>query len=211
MLKCVVLSLHRSGTRSTTELLGQLGLATTHWPAYHNGIDVRPQIAGRETQLEAVYETIAPIVDDSEAVADVPFPVLYPQLHERFPAVSYILVQRDPQRWLESVRKHGAGRQFGPYERVQYWQYFPERPGTIDALADRDLLWMQEEHRTRVERFFADREPDRLRTLTLEDPDVATKIAAFLGYEEAGPLPHVVDPPEGYTALRARAARGDGD
>lgn len=193
MLKCVVLSLHRSGTRSTAQFLSDLGLRTIHWPVYHQGQDLRAKIIGRETELEAVYEAISPILDDAEAIADVPIPVLYRQLYRSFPNAGFILVERDSAAWVRSVRTHLKDRKFGPYERVVYWQFFGHRPKSARLLTDQDLLGMQARHRASVEGFFRKVAPDRLRCFQLEDDNAGGKIASFLGYERQGPLPHARD------------------
>jgi hypothetical protein len=193
MLKCVVLSLHRSGTRSTAQFLSDLGLRTTHWPGYHQGEGLQTKIIGRETELEAVYEAISPILDDAEAIADVPIPVLYRQLYRDFPNARFILVERDSTSWVRSVRRHLRYRRFHPYERIVYWQFFGSRPKSARLLTDQDLLWMQAHHKTSVECFFREAASDHFRCFQLEDDNAAGKIAALLGYERRGPLPHIRD------------------
>lgn len=201
--KCFVLSLHRSGTRSVTDLFEQLGLRTIHWPVRYNGVRLQPKVAGRETDLEFVTDVIEPVINKHDAVTDVPVPVLYRQLDERYPNAKFLLLRRNPTDWIRSVRKHTRGRSFNIYERVQYWHYFPNRPAALTDLSDAQLAEMCHRHFAQVENYFSTRGAEKFAAFDLEDPGAGANMAAFLGFSGDVKLPHVVDAPP----KEGRAAR----
>jgi hypothetical protein len=188
-MKCIVLSLHRCGTQSTAELLRRLGLRTVHWPARDRGADLQLRIADRETERGFVLDTIAPLIERYQGAADVPLPTLYRHLHTRYPRAKFVLLHRDPDQWARSVRKHIGGRDFTPFERVQYWSYFPSRPKRLAELSDADLAGMHIRHTAEVTAFFAGRGTRHLLSCDLSDVDCGARIGAFLGYANAPALP----------------------
>jgi hypothetical protein len=137
--KYFVVSLHRTGTRSTHELFKALGFNCIHWPHTFQEMDLQSRIEGRETDLEFIADTLAPVFDHYDVVSDVPVPVLYRQLAQRYPSAKFVLVERDPQAWAESVLKHMERRTLRPYARTQYWHYFPDRPTAAGELSIEQL------------------------------------------------------------------------
>jgi hypothetical protein len=196
-VKCFVLSLHRSGTRSTAAYLEALGVRTRHWPIEHEGVNLQDQIVGRETDLEHVAAALAPVLDSYDAVADVPIPVLYRQLLARYPEAKFLLLYRHAFDWLRSVRWKLRQRDFAPYVRTVYWTYFDRRPARIDELSDADLLWLHGRHLADVIEFFGQAGPEQLGVFDLYAPDSGPRLAAFLGIESRRPLPHLFPRPGG--------------
>lgn len=190
--KCFVVSLHRCGTRSVTELFETLGLRAVHWPVRNNGFRLQPKIAGRETDRTYVLDVIEPVINKSDALTDVPIPVLYRELSERYPNAKFLLVRRRPADWIRSVRKHIGERPFRPYERVQYWHYFPSKPPALTDLSDDDLAGMCKRHVSQVTEFFANNGAP-FASFDLEDAKTGAGIASFLGGCYDSPLPHVTD------------------
>ncbi|HVT55212.1 MAG TPA: sulfotransferase [Xanthobacteraceae bacterium] len=190
--KYFVLSLHRSGTRSVTELFEKFGLRTVHWPDRNNGFRLQPKILGRERDRAYVLDVIEPVINKNDAVADVPIPVLYHELDERYPNAKFLLLRRKPGDWIRSVRRHVADRPFRPYERVQYWHYFPSRPSTLTELSDADLTEMCERHVSQVTDYFSGR-GEKFASLNLESAATGADISKFLGHDSNTVLPHITD------------------
>ena len=199
--KCFILSLHRSATRSTVVFLRSLGMTTRHWPAFHDRVDLQRQIVGHESTLEYVAEVVSPVMNESDALADVPTPVLYQQFHRRFPLARFLLLLRGPFDWVHSVRKHIGDRPFSPFERVQYWHYFPAHPLGLNELTDHDLIGMHTQHTADIIAFFRRHSPSSLAVYDVSDPSLGEHIGSFLGHPGAGPFPHVRGAPTGFASV----------
>lgn len=193
-MKCFVLSLHRSGTSSASVLLERLGIRTIHWPGRHNKIKLTQMIVGRETDLEFVLDTIMPVLNKHDAAADVPIPVLYRQLQDRFPEAKWILILRNPEDWVRSIRERIGDRELRPFERVQYWHYFPARPAHLADMTDVELISMYNRHTEEVIGFSRSLGSEKLGVFELYDPRSGSAIAAFLGRAGEYVMPHVDDP-----------------
>ena len=188
-MKCYVLSLHRCGTQSTAQLLRLLGIKTIHWPARHRGVDLQAAIQGRESDLDLLMGVLAPVIARYEAIADVPVPALYRQLHDRSPDAKFILLHRNDRDWVQSVRRFVGERDLAPYERAVYWRYFGQHPRSLAELSDRELAEMHLRHTDEVASFFAKANPKGLLVHRLEDTGSGSAIGAFLGYLGGPPMP----------------------
>ena len=69
------------------------------------------KIEGREHDLEFIVDVLSSALDSYDSVTDVPLPVLYRQLHSRYPTARFILLLRNPFDWVRSVRRHLGKRQ----------------------------------------------------------------------------------------------------
>lgn len=178
---CFVISLHRTGTKSTIELLRSFGMRSHHFVESFNGIEFQSAVAGHETDHKHISCLLRPLLATLDAVADVPFPVLYRQLAEDYPEARFILLHRDPVDWANSVKYHIGKREFDVFERVQYWHYFPWRPATIRNISVYRLARMHVRHSAEVSNFF--KGSDRFITASLESPSTPGAIANFLGHK----------------------------
>jgi hypothetical protein len=185
--KYFVVSLHRTGTRSTHELFELLGFNCIHWPHTFREIDLQSRIEGHETDLEFIADTLAPVFDHYDVVSDVPVPVLYRQLAQRYPSAKFVLVNRDPEAWAESVLRHMEERILRPYARAQYWYYVPSRPMAVRELSIEQLKYMHVRHSAEVKEFFA--ESRRLGEFHLDTPTLSRDIARFAGIDYIVPMP----------------------
>ena len=152
------ISLHRSGTQSTHDLFRRSGVSSIHWPANVDGVDYQALIAGRETELDFVAETLEPAFDTYVAVSDAPIPAIYRQLAEGRPDARFFALYRLADPWISSVRRHVGDRAFVPFEQVVYWSYFKSRPTHLADLSDDDLRGFHEWHHRSIRDFFADAE-----------------------------------------------------
>ena len=186
-LKCFIVSLHRTGTRSVSDLLSSF-CSVLQYPVRHRGVHLESKILGREHDLEFVAEILSPALDSYDAVTDVPMPVLYRQLFLRFPKAKFILLVRNPFDWVRSVRRHIGKRALLPYERVQYWHYLAERPMRLSDVDDRQLLRMHAQHTADVIDFFQQGAAGNLGVFELR-PESGRAIVAFLGMDADARLP----------------------
>jgi Sulfotransferase domain len=184
-MKYVVVSLHRCGTLSTANYLNWLGIPAVHWPTEHEGVNLEDKIVGRETDHAHVIDVLSPILQGFEAVADVPFPVLYRELFASHPHARFILLYRNAFDWVRSNRAfhQRRGTNLRPYERVMYWHYFSWHPHSLDELTDSQLMWMHAQHTADVIGFFNGQAPTHLGVFDLNDRDVGPKLAKFLGVQ----------------------------
>lgn len=193
-MKYFVVSLHRSGTLSTAHYLSQLGFRARHWPIEHNGTNLEDKVIGHEDDLAYVTDVLSPVLEDFEAIADVPIPVLYKELFTRYPHAQFILVYRNAFDWVRSIRAHynkaDVDCNFRPYVRVVYWKYFHWRPRRLDELTDASLIWMYSQHMADVIDFFIRTAPANLGVFDLCAADTGEKIAAFLDLQSHVPFPH---------------------
>jgi hypothetical protein len=188
-VKCFLVSLHRTGTRSMSKLLSNY-CSVLQYPVYHEGVDLESRIAGREHDLEFIADVLSPALDSYDSVTDAPLPVLYRQLHFRYPTAKFILLLRNPFDWVRSVRRHLGKRAFLPYERVQYWHYLKDRPRTMSDVHDQQLLRMNALHTADIIQFFQQNAPGSLGVFELR-PESGPAILAFLGMDGDTALPLV--------------------
>lgn len=179
--KHFVISLPRTGTRSTDQFFRERGFSTVHWPTVVGGVDYQSAVIGHEGSPSFVADLLEPVIADHQVFSDVPFPVLYRELAPRHPEAKFILAYRNAFDWVASMRRHHSksARAFTPFERVLYWSHFEQRPERLDDLSDSDLLMMHAQHMAGVIGFFAD-EPDRLGLFNLDAHDSGAQIAAFV-------------------------------
>jgi len=177
--KIFILSLHRSGTQSTHQLLQNAGFNALHWPEIVGGVDYQAQVLGKETNLKAITKTLAPVIAQYDALSDAPIPVLYKELHKSYPDARFIALYRSPYDWLLSIRKHINTRELVAYEKVQYWHYLKNRPERICEVTDYELLEMHIQHHADLLRHFQGNPQFFL--CHLIDETVGEKICHFLG------------------------------
>jgi hypothetical protein len=188
-MKCFTVSLHRTGTRSVSDLLSSY-CSVFQYPVHHRGVDLESGVQGREHDLDFIADMLAPILECYDAVTDVPIPVLYRQLFKRYPAAKFILMLRSPFDWVRSVRRHLGKRTLLPFERVQYWHYLKERPMRLSEVDDQQLLRMNALHTADIIDFFQQTAPEALGVFDLR-PESGRAILAFLGIDGDAALPMV--------------------
>jgi Sulfotransferase domain len=177
--KIFVVSLHRSGTQSVDDLFIRSGLKSIHWPVLHGNEDFQARVAGRETDLDYVADTLGPIVDDYEALSDMPICALYDVFAVKYPEAVFIAAERPAEDWIRSVRWHIGTRELLPYEKVGYWRYLRFRPERLADASDCDLADMHFRHHAELQSFF--RSSGRLNLVQLGDPRAGEEICSFLG------------------------------
>jgi len=192
--KVFVVSLHRNGTRSVHKLLQGFGLTSIHHPGQVSN-DYIEKAAANPWDIEAVYKVVKPLFAKADAFSDTPFNVLYPQLFRDYPDARFLALYRSPDLWIKSVRRHTAGRSFGPFERIQYFQLTGRRVNAIDEISNEEMTRIYFRYYADLMAFFNEKAPGRLLVADLTDPGIPEQIAEFLeiGKSETGKLPHITD------------------
>ena len=174
------LSLHRSGTKSFVDLCTRNNLRSLHWPGIGFDLLCRPALRGLDTRIVwGLYNTIA---EGYHAFADIPAPLVYREAITQAPDASFVLVQRSPQAWVRSVRRHTASRQLDVLEMFQYGLLCGRLVNRLAALPDDVLEQSYLDFNQRVIDL-ATRRGVRFAAFQLEDPAIGAKLAAFLGLE----------------------------
>lgn len=124
------------------------------------------------------------------ACADLPCPILYRQAAAAFPEARFVVVERSPAKWLDSVRRHMAGRDFCVLERMAYWWLTGMRRPRLGDYEESVLLAAYRTHTARALDTFRELGVAHA-VLSLEAPDFAARIADFCGFARERQFPHV--------------------
>jgi len=160
---CVGLS--RTGTTTFNAVMTKLGFLARSGPS---GLGLALHERGR-------FDDICAIADQYDCLCDLPYPLLYEKLAERYPDSLFVLTTRSSEdKWLESLR--ALNLRNGPTEafRTAYGCY--EVAGHEDQLRD-----LYRSHNESVRQFFAG--SDRFVEVCWERGDGMQKIAALLGID----------------------------
>jgi hypothetical protein len=180
---------HKTGTTSLAKALVHLGYRVTGPNRLPEA--VRRNFArglGNVTIDKHVREMVFDLADKFDAFQDNPWPVLYKELDEKFPASKFILTVRPTQDWIRSVVN-----QFNDEETpMRQWIYGVARPkGNEDVYISR-----YERHNREVMEHFKDR-PHQLLILDITAGEGWEKLCPFLGKPiPATPFPYANTAPE---------------
>lgn len=193
------ISMQKTGTTSVGKFLHDVGFRTAGW-------DVCERNEWGEDWYEGDYESIFSSVDFRRANAfeDAPwwYPGFYKVLYHRFPGSKFILFERDPDTWFESMLRHSGGDVLGRsrihckiYRREPEYFRLIERED-VDAarederysdktmkIYDHDDHYKKiyRTHNTEVKDFFERHDRSALHVGRLEDPGKWQKLGSFLG------------------------------
>lgn len=113
MNKVLVLGLSRTGTKSLSCALNQLGIQCKHYP-----YDARTQreLASRNARLS--------ILEQYQAIVDISVVPGYPALDRAYPGSKFILTVRDMDSWLVSLKRHLTNLYAHPHAHdAQFWSF----------------------------------------------------------------------------------------
>lgn len=205
--KVFCLSFQRTGTTSVRKFLAGLG-----HPVAPNTVSKRndwPQKA-YDGDYDAIFRD--PEFIFYQAFQDHPwfFPETYKVVYHKFPNARFILFDRDPDAWFDSMvalAQKPQGNFSAP--EIHAWIYRREaellnktdsgEPFMSLSDMDENTLEQQREHykgvyirRNReVRNFFARKAPEQLFYTSLDDPDKWDGLAQFLGTANTAGNPHV--------------------
>lgn len=143
-----------------------------------------------------VLKLTLPIVEQYDAFADNPWPIIYRELDQHFPGSKFILTIRDSESWIKSAVDH-FGVKIKP---MHVWIY------GVQTAAGNESVYIEryERHNREVQEYFKKRPGDFL-LLDIKDPDPWGKICTFLGCTRPDiPYPHVNKAGEWKTGKRQR-------
>ena len=190
------IGLSRTGTLSLSRALTQLGIPTRHYPN-------DPQT---QEELKAGRYALS-ILDEVQAITDIPAAPFYPQLDQAFPGSRFILTTRRTEDWLGSVEKHFrlyVENQRDPFDDFILACVYGCLHFSAERFAD-----VKERHEDAVRRHFAGR-PDDLLVLDVAEPDPWEPLCRFLGRPRPDePYPHAnraLSQPVTGPSVRRRAA-----
>ena len=173
--KIFCLGMHKTGTTSLLQAFLQLGIRTC------DGLAGAPQ--GERSSFARADSQISyldGLLSQYQAFEDVPWPLFYQELYERYPDSYFILTTRDLKRWIRSCIAH-FGAESDP---VHEWIY---GIGCGAPLGNEDE-WMNKfiAHNQAVLDFFAAKPQSQFLHIAIdngeESRDVSERLRQFLGY-----------------------------
>jgi hypothetical protein len=176
--KVFCLGFHKTGTSSLRAALRSLGYRVAGYNEFRH-LAQKPGLTRDEVAALALT-----VMRDFDAAQDSPWPVLYRELDAAFPGSKFILVTRDPQKWIAS-----ALGDFGDQgNEIRRLIYGPDAPKGHEA----EWLARYARHNDEVRAWFAGRPQDFL-SLDLDRGEVGwARICPFLGLDVPDrPWPHV--------------------
>jgi hypothetical protein len=134
--------------------------------------------------------TALEIAEDFDALQDVPWAALYPELDARFPGSRFILLERDESSWLKSAKRHFGETHIPLHE----WLYGE------GCLIGNEKIYLERyrAHNSEVRAYFNNRSNDLL-VMNLERGYQWDELCQFLGESvPLRPFPHSNKGPSSY-------------
>lgn len=197
------ISFQRTGTTSVHRFLEDHG-----YQVASNGTSLRN--GWHQKVFEGNYKKIFrdPEFISHQAFQDHPwfFPEIYKILYYKFPNSKFILLERDPDEWFDSMLALEE-KEPGKFTRSENhaWVYgrlheYIEENENLTALSDlpENQQNLKRKHyryhyickNEEVKHFFRKRHPERLFYGNLSDPELWNDLAHFLGHNEPNSRPH---------------------
>lgn len=193
--KVFCLSMQRSGTTSVGDWLEAHGLQRSGSPTSVRLQWTRKWLAG---DFDGIFNSKEFI--DTEIFEDDPWwcPNFYESINARYPTARFILLEREPEEWFQSLCRHSRGQNAGDsdihariYGREEELAQILADNSSLQACASgllsiiehRDhYIQIYQQHIAAVRSFFADM-PQKIFYARLEEPDVFPMICDFLGVQ----------------------------
>jgi Sulfotransferase domain len=171
------IGLSRTGTLSLAAALTELGIEARHYP--NDPLTQQELRAGRYALS---------VLDEVQALTDIPVSPFYPQLDRAFPGSRFILTTRETESWLASVENHF--RMYVEHRRDAFDDFVLACAyGCLEFSAER-FRDVKELHEDNVRRYFADR-PGDLLVLDVAEAGTWEPLCNFLGVPVPDePYPH---------------------
>lgn len=194
------ISMQRTGTTSVGRFFRDHHLRWAGWPADKEN---HWSAAWDDGNYEKIFAS--PAFKACDAFEDSPWwlPGFYRILYHRFPGSRFILFERDPDQWFQSMCSHSNGSVIGmanlhcrAYRReIEYYDLLDRGliceaiENTLGTTKAMKLTGMSDHykslyllHNREVKDFFSRNDPGLLFTARLEDPEKWSKLARFLGF-----------------------------
>lgn len=162
---------HRTGTTSfqtALETLGYrvVGMRPGEWDAYERGD----------------YEQLHATVDEFDGFRDMPWPLLYQFLYEKYPDARFVLTWRDPEAWARSCSGNYKDREYPMFPVIYGFRQF--------AGNESRAIEVYKRHVEDVRKFFADKPNSFLEHDFTTNPNWSA-LCNFLSQPEPNrPFPH---------------------
>lgn len=197
------LSLHRSATTSTAQVFRDCGMTTCDWVGWR--FEKEYQAYFKRGREHALTEAIMTTFPNRDYYGDLPVPLLYTDLADRYPDAKYFMVLRDVDSWSESSFQHyiytGAHsenpvqKDMTPANRMML-EYYDLYDRAKESLRERALInrsecaWRMLFHRHLISANNALHDKGiRLHLFYLSDPEIGAQLIQFanpgLGSKEA--------------------------
>lgn len=151
---------HKTGTTTLGLALLELG-----YSVLGARLDLYKQLQAGDVR------SVLDIAGDFDALQDVPWAALFRELDERYPGSRFILLEREPESWLRSAKRHFSDT----YIPLHEWLY---GKGVLEG--NEDLYRKRyEEHNQLVKEYFTNRSEDLL-IMNLQEEDDWEKLCKFL-------------------------------
>lgn len=175
-MKIICIGLPKTGTTSLHNALKYLGYTSVHFANDPITVD---QLRRGDYRLK--------VLEDHDAISDIPVPAIFPQLDTAFPGAKFIETHRPVESWIKS-------QQDAPFNSV------PPKPGHprdfyramlygVTCFNEERFRYIHAEHARRIEHYFSER-PHDLLTMDLTKGHGWAELCAFLGH----PVPDVPFP-----------------
>ena len=197
--KIFCISLHRTGTTSTGKFFRDHGYRVADWEVSNRNKWTDSYFSG---DLESIFSSSDFLI--YKMFEDEPWwiPDFYKILFQRVPNARFILMERNPDRWFDSMKSHSNERVLGnTYNHCKVYRRERDLSGKLrDAsrysLEIDNLLPLNESHREHYKElyrlynqekleFFAHFGSERLFHGQLEDPLKWKKLGNFFGIDVA--------------------------
>ena len=162
MQKILLLGFHKTGTTSVTRALEFLGYTASG----HRDDLLKPYFEGN-------FEPVIEATKGFDVFQDDPWFLFYEKFNEWYPDAIFILIKRDPEKWVKSVQNH-----FGTWPPNDTRDHLY---GNASAFTEPDrYIDVFRRHLTDVEAYFEDR-PGKLLTFSMAEGDGWQQLCDFIG------------------------------
>lgn len=190
-VKILGIGLSKTGTVSLAKALTRLGIKTKHFPD------------DKTTQEELRWGKYnLSILNEFQALVDIPVAPYYAQLDHLFPSAKFILTTRPTDSWLASLENHF--KFWVEHQRDDYNDFVLACTYGVQHFSADRLRYVKELHEANVRSYFAGR-PQKLLVLNVFEGQGWNELCAFLDC----PVPEEPYPRENpKLSAPAKAVRG---
>lgn len=137
--KVFVLGFHKTGTTSLETALTELG-----YKVYGGDKNLL-----KYENRDELREYILKLMQNWDAVQDMPWPLFYKELYEFYPSAKFILTYREPEVWIKSVVRYFAKMHIPLHQKIYK---VPSAEGYEET-----YLKIYNDYNIEVQKFFADK------------------------------------------------------
>lgn len=177
--KIICIGLPKTGTTSLHHAFEILGLRSVHWPHDPSTVD---------ELRKGIYRLT--ILEEHDAISDVPVPSIFPQLDRAFPGSKFILTTRDKPDWLRSQRKAGFNQRAA--KPGTHREFYRTMLYGVNAFNEERFGYVFDKHHALVDGYFSDKRSDDLLKIDISKGEANWgQLCDFLGLPAPNsPFPH---------------------